>query len=132
MKLRTGIDLVEVNRLSSLRSSVRERFLKRVFTPREISEAGDSDASLSGRFAVKEAVMKALGIGIGSVSWQDIEVQRIEGGEPRLSLSGKASELARQQDLTTWSISISHTDTHAIAIAVALSDRHTDENSGDQ
>ena len=118
--LRTGIDLVEIERLSRLRPEIRLRFLERVFTPLELSEAAQSDASLAGRFAVKEAVSKALGTGIGILGWRQIEVQRGPQGEPMLCLHGKAQEEADRQGLTTWSISISHTRTHAVAVAVAM------------
>jgi holo-[acyl-carrier protein] synthase len=118
--LRTGIDLVEIDRLSRLRPEIRQRFLERVYTPLELRECAQSDASLAGRFAVKEAVSKALGTGIGVLGWQQIEVQRGSQGEPLLHLSGKAEEEARRLGLVTWSISISHTKTHAVAVAVAL------------
>lgn len=118
MNLRTGIDLIEINRLSGLKPSVRPRFLKRVFTPRELAEAGDSDIHLAGRFAAKEAVSKALGTGIGQVSWQEIEIQRDKSGEPVLRLHGNAKRLAEAQGLTIWSVSISHSDAYAVALAV--------------
>lgn len=118
--LRTGIDLVEIERLSQLRPEIRLRFLERVFTPLELSEAAQSDASLAGRFAVKEAVSKAMGTGIGVLGWRQIEVQRGPQGEPVLRLYGKALEEADRQGLTTWSISISHTRMYAVAVAVAL------------
>ncbi len=91
-----------------------------MFTPRELSEAGKSDASLAGRFAVKEAVAKAMGTGIGPLGWQQIEVERGEKGEPVLRLHGSAQDEAERQGLALWSISISHTKTHAVAVAVAM------------
>lgn len=118
--VRTGIDLVEIERLSKLRPEIRQRFLERVFTPRELAEVGGSDASLAGRFAVKEAVSKALGTGIGKLGWQHIEVARGLQGEPVLHLSGEAQAEAGRLGLSEWSISISHTRTHAVAIAVAV------------
>jgi holo-[acyl-carrier protein] synthase len=118
--LRTGIDLVEIERLEKLDEKIRARFLKRVFTERELSEVGGSYASLAGRFAVKEAVSKALGCGISAVGWQSIEVQRGPQGEPVLVLTGAALELAQGLGITQWSISISHTKTHATAVAVGL------------
>jgi holo-[acyl-carrier protein] synthase len=119
MKLRTGIDLVEISRLENLDPAIKQRFLERVFTPIELSEAGSSSQSLAGRFAVKEAVAKALGCGIGAVGWKSIEVRRGPQGEPVLTLCGKAQELALQLGLAEWSISISHTATHAVGLAVA-------------
>ena len=88
--LKTGIDLVEIERLSDLRPEIRQRFLERVFTPRELEQAGDSNASLAGRFAVKEAVAKLLGTGIGVLGWKQIEVEREPQGNPVLHLYGKA------------------------------------------
>ncbi len=121
--LRTGIDLVEIDRLQGLRPEIRERFLQRVFTPRELAEAGGSDASLAGRFAVKEAVSKALGTGIGALGWQQIEVERGAAGEPVLHLYGSALAEAERQGLMVWSISITHSRTQAVAVAVALGER---------
>jgi holo-[acyl-carrier protein] synthase len=118
--LRTGIDLVEIERLSRLRPEIRQRFLERVFTPLELTDAAHSDASLAGRFAVKEAVAKAMGTGIGILGWRQIEVRRGPQGEPMLYLHGRAQEEADRQGLTTWSISISHSRTYAVAVAVAM------------
>ena len=118
--LRTGIDLVEIERLEQLDEAIRARFLERVFTPRELAEVGSSFASLAGRFAVKEAVAKALGCGIGAIGWQSVEVERGEQGEPRLVLHGKALELAQSLGIQEWSISISHDRSRATAVAVGL------------
>ena len=118
--LRTGIDLLEIERLDQMDAAIRARFLKRVFTDRELADAGNSSASLAGRFAVKEAVAKALGCGIGAVGWQSIEVQRGSQGEPLLILHGRAQALAESLGLKQWSISISHSRTHAVAVAVGL------------
>lgn len=120
MILRTGVDIVEIQRLEQVNPAIRERFIRRVFTPREIELARGSYASLAGRFAAKEAVSKALGTGIGPVSWQDIEIRRDASGAPVLHLHGRAAEVARLLGLTTWSVSISHGRTHAVAMAVAL------------
>jgi holo-[acyl-carrier protein] synthase len=118
--LRTGIDLLEISRLKRMKPEIRQRFLIRVYTPLELEQAGHSDASLAGRFAAKEAVAKALGCGIGAVSWQDIEVQRGGEGEPRLFLYHSAKIIADGLGLHTWSISISHTGDLAAAFVVAV------------
>lgn len=118
--LRSGIDLIEISRLGDMKPAVRARFVKRVFTAGELEDAGDSVASLAGRFAAKEAVAKALGSGIGSVRWQEIEIRRGTEGAPSLMLHGSARRLADSQGLVDWSISITHTATHAAAVAVAL------------
>lgn len=118
--LRTGIDLVEVGRIEQLNEAIRERFLRRVFTPAELELAGERWESAAGRVAAKEAVAKALGCGIGPVQWQEIEIRRGENGEPVLALHGEAQRVADALGLTTWSVSISHSKTHAVAVAVAI------------
>jgi holo-[acyl-carrier protein] synthase len=79
----------------------------------------DNISSLAARFAAKEAVSKALGTGIGRVSWRDIEILRGPERQPLLVLSGEAHQLASQLGLRQWSISLSHTQGHAIAFVVA-------------
>jgi holo-[acyl-carrier protein] synthase len=118
--LRSGVDLIEINRMAGLNPRIRARFLKRVFTSTELDLCGESDASLSGRFAAKEAVAKALGTGIGPVRWQEIEIIAGAQNEPSLQLYGAAREIAEQLGLHNWSVSISHTATHAVAMAVAI------------
>ena len=119
MILRTGIDIIEIARLEAIQPAIKQRFLQRVYTELELQEVGHSTASLAGRFAAKEAVSKALGCGIGTVRWQDIEIRRGMEGEPLLQLYGEAQILAQKLGLTTWSISISHTQTTAVAMVVA-------------
>lgn len=120
MILATGVDLIEIDRLADVRPAILQRFLNRVFTPAELAEAGDSHSSLAGLFAAKEAVAKALGTGIGPISWQEIEILSGAGGEPVLHLHGNADTIARKKGLTHWSVSISHCKTYAVATAVAL------------
>lgn len=120
MILRTGIDLIEIDRFEGLNPAIRERFFQRVFTAKELSDARGLLVSLAGRFAAKEAVAKALGCGIGPVAWKDIEIQQGKQGEPILELHGAARQMAEQLALQTWSISISHTRSHAVAMAVAI------------
>ncbi len=118
--LRTGIDLVEIRRLEEVNPAIRARFLRRVYTAGELEDSRDRNESLAGRFAAKEAVAKALGTGIGFVAWQDIEIRRGPGGAPQLFLHGRAEQVARALGLETWSVSISHGRTHAVAMAVGL------------
>lgn len=117
--LRSGIDLVDISRLENLNPAIRNRFYRRVFTPLELEQAGGRVCSLSGLFAAKEAVAKALGTGIGPVSWQEIEIRQGEQGEPALILHGRALAAAKSLGLTCWSVSISHTAGQAVAVAVA-------------
>ncbi len=118
MRLSTGIDLLEIERIQGMIARHGGRFLERVFTPQEIAELGGNVASLAGRFAAKEAVAKALCTGIGPVAWREIEILRGPSRQPVLSLHGAAARLAEQLGLSQWSVSISHTQTHAVAVAV--------------
>lgn len=120
MKLATGIDLLEIDRLRDAIATHGERFLQRVFTPRELEANAKKVESLAGRFAAKEAVAKALGCGIGDVSWKEIEILRAESGAPQLVLHGAAERMAKELGLTSWSISLSHSQSHAVAMAVAI------------
>jgi holo-[acyl-carrier protein] synthase len=117
--LATGVDLVEIERLQSVVERYGERFLNRVYTSRELLEVRDNMSSLAARFAAKEAVSKALGTGIGRVSWRDIEILRGPERQPLLVLSGEANRLAVQLGLRQWSVSLSHTQEHAVALVVA-------------
>lgn len=118
--LRTGVDLIEIDRFASAYQRHGTRLLERLFTPLELVENGHNLASLAVRFAAKEAVAKAFGTGIGHVSWHDIEIGRGPAGEPVLNLYGSALEMAAALHLGTWSLSMSHSQSHAVAFVVAL------------
>lgn len=122
MNLRTGVDLIELERVEATIERYGQRFLERVFTPRELAEVGENVASLAVRFAAKEATAKALGTGIGDVGWQEIEILRGIARQPNLYLHGRASDLADSLDLETWSLSLTHNQSHAIALVVAIGD----------
>jgi holo-[acyl-carrier protein] synthase len=112
--------LIEVNRVADAIERHGERFLNRVFTELEQKECHGRVSSLAVRFASKEAAAKALGCGIGDVSWLEIEVRSDERKAPYLVLSGEGERLAKQLGLTTWSVSLSHTESQAIALVVAM------------
>ena len=120
MILRSGIDTIEISRLREIKPAIRRRFIQRVFTDQEIAQARDRDEVLSGLFAAKEAVSKALGTGIGRVGWQEIEILHLPTGQPFVILHGAAKQVADGFNLTEWSVSISHDRTKAIAMAVAV------------
>ena len=120
MKLATGVDLVEISRIKSAIERHGERFLQRVYTAREIELADGNVEFLAARFAAKEAVSKALGTGLGKVSPLHIEVLRNDTNAPVLFLHSEAQQRSNLLDLQNWSISLSHTDTHAIALVVAI------------
>jgi holo-[acyl-carrier protein] synthase len=119
-QLRTGVDLVEIERFEKAVGRHPARFLDRVFTRRELEDVGENMASLAARFAAKEAVAKALGTGIGAISWHEVEVLRGPERQPTLRLHGEAARLAEELELDCWSLSLSHSQTHAIAFVVAL------------
>ena len=81
---------------------------------------GNVPNHLAGRFAAKEAVAKALGSGIGDVSWKKIEILGDEQNAPKLTLYGNAETKAQELGLTNWSVSISHTQSHSVAFVVAI------------
>jgi holo-[acyl-carrier protein] synthase len=121
-----GIDLVEVVRVRHLLDDpkIGLRFRDRVYTKGEIDycegRGRGKYESYAGRFAAKEAVMKAMGTGWGPrVGWLDIEVLPIPGGKPEVTLCNGASELARELRIRRLSVSISHTKSHAIAYVIA-------------
>ena len=115
----SGVDIIEVERLKAAIERHGERFLSRIFTEAEQQQLGEDLPSLAARWAAKEAVAKALGTGIGDVSWLEIEVLRGDHGEPLLRLYGAAESLAQARGIQQWSISLSHTVEHAVAMAVA-------------
>jgi len=121
LSLATGIDMIKIERVQEAIRRHGERFLDRIFTPLERRQTQEKADSLAGRFAAKEAAAKALGTGIGAVMWKEIEIVAGENRQPQLRLHGKAAALAESLALNCWSVSISHTQTDAIAIVVAMS-----------
>lgn len=119
--IKCGIDLLRTSRLADVNPAIRARFIRRVYTETEIAQARDDNDTLSGIFAAKEAVSKALGTGIGRVAWQDIEILHAPSGEPGVTLYNAALEVARAKGLVEWAVSITHEGGMAAAIAVAQS-----------
>ena len=117
--LAVGVDMIEVARIERGAARHGERFYQRFFTEQEQADCNGRFPSLAGRFAIKEAVGKALGTGIGDINWTDVEVVCDARGKPELVLHNQAQQLAAQKGLTKWAISLSHTDTHAIGFVVA-------------
>ncbi len=120
MNLRTGVDLIEISRIEDVVSRHGKHYLERIYTPAELELCGKRTESLAGRFAAKEAVAKALGCGIGEVEWKEIEILGDNQNAPVLHLHGKAARKADELGLTSWSVSLSHSQNHAIAFVVAI------------
>lgn len=120
-----GIDLVDCERIRRLLETHGDRFLERVFTPAERAycfESRTPHIRLSGRFAAKEAVMKALGTGWrGGVEWTDIETLPDAYGKPIARVSGTTAAIAREQGIGQFLVSISHAGQYATASVVATS-----------
>jgi holo-[acyl-carrier protein] synthase len=117
-----GIDAVDIPRFRAVLAR-RPEMEARLFTPGEREYAAglvDPTPSLAARFAAKEAVMKALGVGLGAFGWQDVEVVRLEGGQPSLVVRGAAAALASKQGVGKWRISLTHTAALAEAVVAAL------------
>jgi len=120
MKLATGVDLIEIARIEEVIARHGKHYLERIFTPSELDYCGKRTESLAGRFAAKEAVAKALGTGIGDVAWKEIEILGDEQNAPTLTLYGMADQKAKELGLATWSVSISHSQSHSVAFVVAM------------
>lgn len=117
-----GTDLVEVARFR-LAMERRERLPERLFSDDEREYAFrqyDPAKNLAARFGAKEAVMKALGVGLWKFAFRDVEVVRRKGGAPSIALYGRAASLAAERGVHAWHLSLTHTDTMAMAVAVAM------------
>ena len=119
-----GIDLVDCRRIGELVERHGARFLNRVFTPVEQAYSDKHRRRverLGARFAVKEAVMKMLGVGWqDGIAWTDIETYNDRLGKPMVRLSGVIAQLAKEMGIDQVSVSITHTSDLAIASAIAL------------
>ncbi|CAG0951278.1 holo-[acyl-carrier protein] synthase [Phycisphaerales bacterium] len=119
-----GIDLVEIRRVGEIFDRHGERFLMRVFTTLEQAHslpARRRVEHLAGRFAAKEATLKALGTGLShGIAWTDIEIRVLPSGQPTLRLHGQAESIARTLGVREWHLSISHSRDYAIASVIAM------------
>jgi holo-[acyl-carrier protein] synthase len=119
-----GVDLVDLDRFAGVLER-RSSFVTRVYTARERAycdgarAAGKRVERYAARFAAKEAVMKALGVGLGSFAFHDVEVERSESGDPTIALRGKAAVIAAERGAAVWHLSLSHSDSVAIAVVAA-------------
>jgi phosphopantethiene--protein transferase domain len=122
--LAVGVDLIAVPRVERALERHGERFLRRVFTPAEVIYSRGRAPELAARFAAKEAVSKALGVGMrilapDGVEWHEVEVLGDWRGRPEVYLRGRAAERAAQLGLTRWAVSLSHEREYAVAFVVA-------------
>ena len=119
-----GIDIVRCDRIERVWRDHGQRFLDRIYTPRELDYCLSGKIAvvrLSGRFAAKEAILKTLGTGWrGDLRWTDIEILADELGKPVVTLHGATARLAESLGIRQILLSISHTDEHATASAIGV------------
>ena len=115
-----GVDIIEIPRIEEAIERFGMRFLRRVYTEKEIDAYQKRVSSLCTRFAAKEAVMKVLGTGMYGVGWKDIEILSAPSGKPTVYLHGPAQ--ARFESLGFKSITVSLSDSKEHAVAVTLGD----------
>jgi holo-[acyl-carrier protein] synthase len=119
-----GLELVDVTETRRWIDDPRDPLIPRCFVPAELDEIGDGPdrvERLAGRFAAKEAVLKALGTGFGAgVAFSDVIVHRAAGAPPQIRLTGGAAKAATDLGITEWRLSISHAGVMAMASAIAI------------
>jgi holo-[acyl-carrier protein] synthase len=119
-----GIDITEVARIAAMIASHGDAFWSRVFTPAERAYCEQSPKRTpehaAARFAAKEAAMKCLGTGWrDGIAWTDIEVRREPSGKPTLNVTGEAARVAASLGIRRWHLSLSHTESLALASVIA-------------
>ena len=119
-----GVDVIECPRVLQMLEDHGDRFLERVFTSHELDychKHKESTQRLAGRFAAKEAVLKALGTGMrGRMKWTDVQIANDDMGKPEIALTGESATVAKSKGVSQVLVSISHTREHAVASAIAL------------
>jgi holo-[acyl-carrier protein] synthase len=121
-----GIDLVDIAEMRRWIEDPRDPLIQRCFIQEELDEVGDGPnrvERLAGRFAAKEAVLKALGTGFGAgVAFSDVIIHRAAGAPPQVRLTGGAAKVAANLGIIEWRLSISHTGAMAMASVIAMGD----------
>ena len=116
-----GIDIVDVPRFEKVLAR-RPKIVERLFTEGEKLDTNLRPQRLAARFAAKEAVMKACGVGVGSTGWKTIEVKKMRSGAPMVVLHGTAQDLADRVGIKNMHITLTHTDMTAAAFVVGTDD----------
>jgi holo-[acyl-carrier protein] synthase len=130
-----GTDIVECLRIAQMIERHGELFIGRVYTDHEIEYCRARKAATqhyAGRWAAKEAVMKALGTGWRrGLGWRDIEIRNSQGGKPVIAMRGGARDLIESIGVQELLISISHCRSHATAYAIALGEKKDQDSMGE-
>lgn len=124
MIIGVGVDLVSIDRIEKIYEKYPDHFLKRIFSDTEkesFAGKGSPMAGLAARFAAKEAVLKAIGCGIGPAALNEVEIITLPGRQPRAILHGEALRLADEKNIKDIAVSISHEPPLACAFAIAFS-----------
>jgi holo-[acyl-carrier protein] synthase len=119
-----GVDIADIERVRKLLAGRRERALQIIFCPAELEQARAvaplREASyVAGRLAAKEAVLKALGTGIGPLALHEVAITRTDAGQPGVQVYGRAARMVEELGIRRWHLSISHERGAAIAFAIA-------------
>jgi holo-[acyl-carrier protein] synthase len=119
-----GVDIVDLSEFERLLQAPKGEYAKRCFTNSEIDKAGVGHRRterLAARFAAKEAVLKALGTGwVTGISWKDIEVHSAPNGAPTINVYGEVERLAREKGISSFLVSLSHSNTVAMASVIGI------------
>lgn len=124
-----GIDLVEIEALRQLVEAGGPFFVNAAWTTRERREANGQSEALAGKWAAKEAVMKALQQGIGDIDPKDVEIITGPSGAPFVELHRSARSTAKARRITAWSVSVTHEGGWAAAIALGLDPQRPRESN---
>ena len=124
--LSTGVDILHVPRMEKAIDRYGQRILVRCFTAREIIACRGYPAEFAVRYAAKEAVSKALGVGLrvmarNGIRFHEVEILPDRFGKPHVQLHGYAAERAQELGLTEWAVSLTHEKEYAVAFVVAMS-----------
>lgn len=121
-----GVDLVEIASTGPWGADGTDPVTSRCFLAEELAEIDDGPdriEHLAGRFAAKEAVLKALGTGFGNgIAFSDVQISRLPGRPPTVRLTGGAERAARELGITSWQLSITYAGGFALASAIAVCD----------
>ncbi len=118
-----GTDLVEIERFRLAMTRQGDRIIQRLFSEAEQEYAyrhKDPAPPFAARFGAKEAVMKAMGVGLWKFKLRDVEVMRAKSGAPSVAVYGRAAELAEEHGVTDWHLSLTHSESMAMAVAIAM------------
>jgi holo-[acyl-carrier protein] synthase len=124
--LSTGVDILHIPRMKLAIERYGQRLLDRCFTAAEIKSCRGFAEEFAARYAAKEAVSKTLGVGLRIMSpfgikFHEVEILPDRYGKPHVHLHGRAAQLAQDQGLTEWSVSMTHEKEYAVAFVVATS-----------